>query len=269
LKHQNVGENQHFEAGSSYRDRPPERLKSAGEQNKDKIIKEVASSEPDGKSTGELHEITKLHRDTIYTLCKDLIDDKYLVKSGKFGKYRLGPKALEDSALYGFLFGSRVASKFSDIQPFICEYSKFCKNKYCRELLNQSPNWRARNEDLHDQLELFEFALRIGAIITYELIQSAKYAKPEYLSAAKKNERILKWIENSVRPFLLLNLFRGSMPVAKRRKDISGIGKKSQTYSLLALEDKKLTEIEELYTEIFPRLFSDLEKIRTSISLQV
>ena len=79
--------------------------KSIGQQNKEKILSCLLESYPAGQSTSELVKITGLHRDTIYTLCKDLTTNRGIVvkKEGKFGKYMLTAKALKEPRLSGLL----------------------------------------------------------------------------------------------------------------------------------------------------------------------
>jgi hypothetical protein len=245
--------------------------RSLGEEHKDIIFHIIALSEPDGKSTNELTKDTGFHRDTIYTLCKQMLKNGLLIKSGKFGKYHLGPKSLEDSGLHGFIFGTEVTKQFYSLRDFICTTNKFCNNEYCKSVLEGRPYKEIiPDKDLYDEVHLFEFAIRIGAIISYELIESMKYAQLPNLNYVKRNDLILKWIDNVIRPLLLIQIFRRLYPVSKRLRRISNTGKqKDERLSFFEIDKEKFIEIERTFKSTFPHLFEDLEKIRGSISAEV
>ena len=64
-------------------------IKTIGNQNRQIILDCITISMPYGRSTAELVQETSLDRDTIYSHCKEMMDNGIIVKQGKFGKYKV------------------------------------------------------------------------------------------------------------------------------------------------------------------------------------
>jgi hypothetical protein len=262
--------------------------RSTKESRKEEICKIVALSEPDGRSTSELVKDTGYHRDTIHVLCKELEHSGLVIK--KVRKYHLKPKAFEeDAGLNGFLFNTKIRKGFYHlVDTGICAKNIFCDHKLCERALNFDEN---RSEDLIDKIHFFEFALRLGAITTYQLIQSMRYSQQKQYSRVSnkqprniilnnliRNEQVFKYIENVLKPSSLIHIFRHLYPVRKRLKeepqDLVKIvtseeeARKHQQQSksfpsYLELQDGEFEQLEKMYQETFPELFKELETIRT------
>ena len=114
------------------------------------------------------------------------------------------------------------------------------------------------------KLYLYEYSLKLGAIFTYQLIQSIKNAqqRPE-LDLSKKDQIIAKWVEKVINPLSILESFSHLCPVYKRmqrpRENAS-----SFRPSFFELQNVKIAELEKIFENIFPELFKDLEKIKHS-----
>ena len=66
-------------------------------RNMRKILSSIANDMADKKSTSDIVKETGLHRDTVYSLGKELMHRFGLVeKKGHFGNYRLTPKAFQN-----------------------------------------------------------------------------------------------------------------------------------------------------------------------------
>lgn len=245
--------------------------KKLGLETKTKILSMIAQSEPAGMTTDDLVKATKRNRRTIHVICKKYQDDDILMKTGTFGKYHLGPKSREDIHLRAFFFqekifekffrlagtGASTSSKYFDYQNYghILHFSK--------ERREYNEDFSKRNRDL-DELYLYEYSLKLGAIFTYQLIQSIKNAqqRPE-LDLSKKDQIIAKWVEKVINPLSILESFSHLCPVYKRmqrpRENAS-----SFRPSFFELQNVKIAELEKIFENIFPELFKDLEKIKHS-----
>jgi hypothetical protein len=293
MKRENVGISEP-QYGFSYRytNKRKDRFKaqaSEKERHKEEILQIVALSEPDGRSTSELVKDTGYHRDTISVLCNEL--KGLLVKNGgKFGKYHIKPRAFEeDPGLNGLLFNAKIVKGFYQLVDMgICAKNTFCDRKLCEEALNFDEN---RSENLIDKIHFFEFALRLGAITTYQLIQSMRYSQQQRYSRASnkqaldinlnnliRNEQTFKYIKNVLKPSQLIHIFRDLYPVEKRLKEepqdlvkIVTSEEEARKHKLQSksfpsypeLAEGKFQELEKMYQETFPELFKELETIRT------
>ena len=156
--------------------------KKRGRKTREKIFLLIAESEPDGMTTKELVEATGLKRDRIHTICKEYIDREALKKIPKLRRYHLGPKAIEDSGLTGAFFEQTLIKTglFSLGKVALTTSSEFCNVEHAVNIFKQKQQQNQKDEqvskqyDPFDKLYLFEYSLRLGAIISYHLIQSMR-----------------------------------------------------------------------------------------------
>ena len=228
------------------------------------ILDIIAGSEPDGRTPGELVKETGLHRDSVRLTCNSLAKENLIVRSGgKFGKYHLIPKTFnEDPGLNAFLFGSTMTKKFHDLGRHpICVNNIFCNTEFCNDRLALKDYDNPDN--LVDEIHIFEFALRLGAVVTYELMQAIRFSQlqvPSRTSYLMKNDLLIKYIENAVRPLLLIQIFRKLFPVGRR---LSESESETEPMSFLEIQHDKFDELQRIFKNTFPDLFVSLEKIRT------
>ena len=188
------------------------RLRSIGEQNKEKILECIAKSEPEGRSTSELREETGLHRDTVYNLSKQLEDQEWIKKSGKYGKYRLTEKAFNDPSIGSWIFKSEVMRSIARWSVPADRPNKFCRL-----------DTKIHDKEYETEVKLFEFTNKIGALIAYILLQALRprdiaingtSKKKVKLSGKEKTEQATRWVENTISPARLLFEFSKLRPVA-------------------------------------------------------
>ena len=177
-----------------------------GDETRQKILEIIIRSEPVGKTSGELVRETGLHRDYIRLICNGMVARGLIVRSGgKFGKYHLAPKTLKGNPrLNAHLFASKVCKEFNRLgNEAICGKSIFCNNNFCKEVFDLADNDENNPELPVDEIYFFEFALRVGAIITYQLLQAIRHSQHNHqqqtasynytISNTLKNEYLLKY----------------------------------------------------------------------------
>ncbi|MGI8831164.1 MAG: hypothetical protein ACR2IS_00845 [Nitrososphaeraceae archaeon] len=259
-----------------------ESKRKRGRETKQKIFWLVEESEPKGLTLGELVEATKkvfppkgLHRDRVGDICKEYVNRKLFSQQpkskGKFGKYYLGPDAYGDPRLAAFVLQRKImdpSTFFRLGKEAICfssEYSSF----HGKKGLLQSPRHKEYLEspntnDDFDQLYLFEYSLKLGAILVYQVIQAMRHAEiSPVLSSLQKDSFVLKWIENAVTPMSIVQSFRRLLPVNKRLakpKQAENI-QEGESLGWLELEKGKIVELEDIFRKAFGgSLFEDLQK---------
>jgi hypothetical protein len=248
------------------------------ELNKRRMKQAIALSEPIGLGTGELvKELSPCVRATIYNIAEELKKEDEIFKTGgKRGKYHLKPKKFEDPEIIAFLFElkSMSAKTFYRLgtDP-LCLRNIFCNKKLCKTALTSD---RKTSDSLFDSANFFEFSLRLGAIVTYELLQAIRYSQPQQqqqdtkINSNLRNERMYKYIENALKPWSWIFRFGELLAVNKRLKPRNeNITTKKQEsedpLSVLELQDGKFKELETVFKKTFPELFKDLEKVRKTI----
>jgi hypothetical protein len=155
-------------------------------------------------------------------------------------------------------------------QQALCITSEYSSSHVKKGLL-QSPQHKEYVEspnknDEFDQLYLFEYSLKLGAILIYQLIQAIKHAESSPLmSSLEKDGFVLKWIENAVTSLSMVQTFKRSLPVSKRLAKPKKAENVQEDESLgwLELEKGKIDELENIFRKVFgDSLFEDLEHIR-------
>ena len=76
--------------------------------NKRKIIKNIAESEPFGRDMMDVANDTKLHKDTVSTLCYQLEEDDYIFRKNKQARYHVTYKIYSYPILTAFYFGTNA-----------------------------------------------------------------------------------------------------------------------------------------------------------------
>jgi hypothetical protein len=182
--------------------------------NKQKILGAIAKSEPEGRSTSELVRETGLHRDTVYTISKQLEEVDWIKKTDKYGRYHLTETAVMDPHTASWIFSAEVMSNFRKWYTPPSRPNKFS-------------SFDSKDSDLVER-ELFEFGNKIGALITYILIQAIRprdirikgsrnnqSAKKIKLSGKEKTEQARLWVEKTINPVRILFEFCRLPPVKK------------------------------------------------------
>ena len=241
--------------------------KSLGEQNKEKILRSLAYSHPNGRTTHELKIDTGLDRDTIYTHGENLKKSGLVTKDGKFGKYRLTEKALNDPRIGSWIF-------MRDAMQGVARWSvsKSRPNKFC------SIDTQNLDEEYRTERELFDFANKISALITYMLVYALRprdisingaSKKKIRLSGKEKTDQAIQWVENTISPARLLFEFSRLRPV-KRGLAVHGWVPPALRgrYRRINIEDPLWTDYE-LDEENFKKLTTAFANIYPEINEQL
>lgn len=220
--------------------------KSIGRQNKEKILSCLLEAYPEGKSTSELVKTTGLHRDTIYTLCKDLITYRGIVvkKESKFGKYMLTAKALKDPEISGLLF------------------SKYAYDKIMSRHVSINEKIPPKMSDIERML--FEFITKIGAFITYAMLKALLL--DNFDNTSTQNNAIINpslkqivdlrnaWVHGAIQPDRIFG------ELCKR-----AFNNPSESSYYETLNYYEMQRLVEAFYTLYPNIFNELEKLRKNM----
>lgn len=248
--------------------------------NKRKILECISKYEPEGISpTGIANEIG-IHRSTTSRICEQLKDGDWIVRKNKQAKYHLGQRAKGDPWFKGYVFSREAISEIMNFSVSI--QNKFCKIDY--------------DSTSEEELSLFRFSVKLGALFTYVMIKAMCYDKPiledkgfvtEIEPEGKdKSKVIVAKINNAINSFWILWEFsklgivrkglspsthvpiNKSLPTAVRKKlyEIQGQVKQSnpnnRSWSPLEIDRKSCQTLLEAYAKTFPDIYKVLEKIK-------
>ena len=286
-------------------------------KHKRRILESLEKNGP--SSTSELEKNTQLHRETISILCNQLISEGWIYnKENKHGKYRL----TEKSIFYfpsGSNFRRKLISKFDKL-PLVTEENNNLFNIDNKKLIN--------DRDYFDKYGIFEFSNRIGALITYLIIQALhqkglvpideislnfKNSQFELIKGRDRNTIAQNFIDSVIDPdfliqnFSVLRIVRTGLkinnPIKKNinlilknlkqeekiaikeknndtRKKISKkmeelrkikefeMNPQDPYWSMYELDRETYNKLNQIYSELYPRFFGELEKIKAEVSKQ-
>ena len=187
--------------------------------NNQTLILDLITEHNNELTTNDICRITTLHRETVYSNCKELTRKGYIKKDGKFGKYYLTLKAYDKPKLKGYDFIREVTktiknSKFS----FVSEEEQQIMNNLIEKYneINQNLGKKSNEIDQNEwynsviQKELISFSILMGAYTTYVFLQALKLQTTKVMIESDTNtaEDIISWLKNSINPSYLFTLFK-------------------------------------------------------------
>jgi hypothetical protein len=185
-----------------------------------KILEYLAKFECLG--TSELAKYTQLHRETVLILCKELVNEGWIYdKEHKHDKYRLKKKSDFDFPSHS-TFRHKLFSRF-DRLPLVIEEQNGLFN------LDKDKISTTKNHDHLEKFTIFEFSNRIGALITYLIIEAIqpkglippntnipvnlKDFKFDFISGRERDKIVREFIDALIDPHFLLQKFSLLIPV--------------------------------------------------------
>ena len=271
-------------------------------------------------STSELANYAQLHRDTVLELCNQLVKEDWIFnKEHKHDKYRLKKKSDFDFPSHS-MFRHKLFSKF-DILPLVTEE----KNGFIN--LDKDKLSTTKDHDYFEKYTIFEFSNRIGALITYLIIEAMqpkglippntnipmkfKNSEFDFKSGRERDKIVREFITAVIDPHFLLQKFSTLRPVrtglrinnplkknidkiinslkveekktnkeknyeakkgiVRRIKELRKIKEMEMNpqdpyWSRYELDMETYTKLKEIYSDLYPRFFTTLEKIRNDVS---
>lgn len=180
--------------------------KETYDRSEKKILECILLSEPDGISTKELEERTGLNHDTISKHCKDLVEKRHIKKKNKKARYHLNEEAYGDTKIRAILLKQKT-SKIMNWEVVADKENKFC-------ILDKKTQGKYNEE----QFSMFIFANRIGAYITYLMLEAIRPKRLASTINGKQSMNVndnlaLEWIQNAIDPVSLFGIFTDSLIV--------------------------------------------------------
>jgi hypothetical protein len=273
--------------------------------------------------TSELAKYAQLHRETVLIRCKELVDEGWIYdKINKHGKYRLRKKSD-----FGFpsrsRFRNKLFSKF-DRLPLVTEE----KNGFFN-LDKDKLSTTTKDHDYFEKYTIFEFSTRIGALITYLIIEAMqpkglippnvnipinfKHSKFDYISGRERDKIVREFVNTVIDPHFLLqkfsilrlvrtglkinnpikknidkkinslkveekiaskeNNYEAKKEIARRIKELGKIKEMEMNpqdpyWSMHELDNETYIKLKQIYSDLYPRFFTALEKLKDEVSRQ-
>ncbi len=146
------------------------------------ILNSLAKNEPKGMGIWDLTRDPEVHikdRTTMSKHCTYLANAGWIHKKNKHSPYRLTSKAFGDPEIRGYFFRREIVNGIMQMKIPPSQPNKFTKININ---IRKDPQVQ---RIFSDEMELFEFSNRIGALITCACIEA--------ISPHKLNEKIAGW----------------------------------------------------------------------------
>ena len=233
----------------------------------------IAESEPVGMTTDELVKATGRNRRTIHGICANYQKNGLLQKSGRFGKYHLIRKAtqVDEPVIAAILFEMALMERhfFTLGKVALASSTEFCDDAYSQRIFHESQknHTSVKQKNASERFYMFEYTLRLGAIISYMLVQSMRYARPsQYISESKRIQLVTKWLEKAVNPQFLINSYEQLLRILEER---SWKNQRSKDTKWPELMGGRFEEMENLYKKLFGHIYEEMENIWVNIPFEV
>ena len=233
------------------------------ENTRNRIVKAVLQSK-NGINHGVLSKIVGIDRKNLRPYMKDLQAEKVILR-GSNRKYYIGENALE-------LLGARL---------FVHNFVEKVLSPDGNLTLNRSNLFLSRERvDTGLERTIFEFSNKIGAFITYVIIQSLSLSNEQNDRSKLENESYDfyvsdRWIKKYIDiiipllPFIFkeelkehLDLYSGGETL---REYVGKLLDYSYKLPILQLDKRLIDQINTSFSRLYPELHSSLEKIRKDL----
>ena len=255
------------------RNRKLDLRKAPGTRARDFILITLFEAGKKGLSAKDLEDKADVSRDTVYDECRKLkkeglVDYKTV---GKRTTYFADSKIFNELFLDSWLFGNEI---FSKINSNVSVTSDRRSNK--EHLFNRAfENSKYYNTEFTDkdgiERSLFEFSVKVGAIITYTLIQAmSRHTIYKLTYSNMVSERAIKdyiienWAKNVISPVKILHSLRKSID-EPGYKMIYDERRKFANTSSFQLSDKTIQQLSDAFGRLYPNLYRELEDVKKNL----
>jgi hypothetical protein len=270
-----------------------------GHFNKQKLIQKLTDVYPDGKSTSELRDELRLHRDTIYELCNSLMMDDLVIKEGgKRGRYKLTSKVFSDPSYFSYRLGDKATKDLSS-----WEYSQDYRKSFCNNDNRKCTLFDTQGINDYQKMGamiLTEFGNRIGALIVYQMIEALQFNKlmkvnvntkkrtknevrdnesetgsavirEIKMSGAVVDKLVVDYAKNAIKPILILNEFLNFVDHERGllfNKDIMRQSEETdsdKSWSFYGIGIENYQMLRKSFAIAYPDIFESLEIIKKQL----
>jgi DNA-binding transcriptional regulator GbsR (MarR family) len=238
-------------------------------------------------TTTELSDHTGFNRDNIWVHSKSLTRRGLIEKKGgKFGKYHVKNNIYENPSNSAHLLMDKVfvsgcstgKSYISEPRLIIDLLRSFIPTQksyisLSRERSLSKIDWSDKSLENIKRIQLFSFAIRIGAYITYSLIQSMSPKRwnprfdgvPLAKTSGKGNDQAVEeYVKNCINPLVIFWKFRqldtvlGGLQYNESKKSYDGLTLNPH-WSRYRLDENVYNKLVNSFKEIWPDVFEFLE----------
>lgn len=244
------------------------RRKSEVPSAEDTILKEISSAY-NGITLRELENKTLLHRSTISTITRDLLNKRKIKNEGtkKRPKYFPVRISLKHSDVYTERFAEEAKRVFLSHITMMSVIEDIYDETGKNLLHNNSRFFQTKfSHDSNREERIFELVNRLGALIIYVIIQGIRrlstLSDERDLSIQEKDEIIREEIDvalsNILTPHVMLSTFRSWFPDFNKHE-------KNKGRLFYEYDKKTIEELLQAFSRLYPSLNSQLDEIRNNL----
>ena len=223
--------------------------------------------------TSELAKYAQIHRETVLILCNQLVNEGWIYdKEHKHGKYRLKKKS-DFEFLSRSRFRHKLFSKFHRLSLVTAEKNEL----FNLDLDIDKLSITTKDHDYFDKITIFEFSNRIGALITYLLIEAMqpkglippntnipinfKNSKFDFISGRERDKIVREFVNTVIDPHFLLQKF-STLGLVRTGLKINNPIKKNIDKIINSLEVEEKKAIKENNYEAKKEITRRIKKLR-------
>jgi DNA-binding Lrp family transcriptional regulator len=224
---------------------------------KARILRSIVHALPEGRFVIQIAEELGLHRETVAIHLRSLEKEGLVVREGVRGKYYLAEKAAGDNGLRAYMF-SQFALRNVTPDSHVIDADRI--------------NSIYKGED-SDPKEILDYANKVGAFVTYMLIEGIRLglqseigeaALPELLRPKKIKHHLFPeiWAEATIRPRNLLWYFRELGCVAQSVEYPSRSTSQARVEALLhyRMDKSDIDRLRKAFRIAYPRIAENMER---------
>jgi predicted transcriptional regulator len=271
--------------------------------NERSVLESIVTSEPEGRHVFQIAIDVGMSRQRAARYCIKLDELGLIERKNKEAPYHITEKIYSYPMLGAHFFGNEAIRNIRNRRKWLCDTTRFCNTKLCRSILKQNANTGHTHSDL-DEINLFEFANRIGALITYIMIQALSPKK-----ILSYNENLLgidvpikgkdkfnmshNWVNKAIIPTSILSEFcklwmveRGlavfnRLPIDKslppeiqnaflaKQKELRQYDPEDPYSSHLEMDNDNFSKLVNAFEKVYPNLFKEFENLRKRLPAEI
>ena len=253
---------------------------SRSERTKYLIWKILLICDPVGMGVNDITEALKkylpqVNRRRVTNNCKELVEEGLIWKKNRQDKYRLTEMAKKEPMLHRRIYRTRILKKIWELNPELIHF-KVDKNRQEQSLLKITKFLKYNQKLYHyddyteNEIELFKFATKIGATITYLFLQavrpylddskdnSAVFELLGQIDGKDKDDSIIKWIKEVINPVEIFEEFCKLNIV--NREQVIWTPKSNSNLSMYEMNKDNFDKLSILFQNVFPLIHEKIQE---------
>ena len=234
-------------------------------KNGTKVLRVIVEDGVRGISNSRVAAISALNRDTVSAVCA-ILERSGLITTrvkGRWRSYYPTEKAIDLPSIFNYsrVFRQRVLQELILLDPYQSAFDdlNLIKEKFLREHFQFLK---------YEQAYLLSFTVKIGAIMTYILLQALspelieKITKQHQVKSKRTINRLIQdWVKEAISPLNILDEFSKEFRFQTKKSN----AKLDESVSSYEIDQENIDKLLKTFASLFPSISKKLEHIYTNL----